>query len=298
MNSNAIPTFLPIEAMNPRVLASNLFTQGMTMPKGQKLPERHVFDYELEFFVESDGAMWIDGELYPITKGDVVFRRPGQITQAIMPYQCYLICFDMTGTSEKSPENYDFCSERNKIFQCNYANPILEIIPNVFHPAVDGRYLGLFNEVLKETINPTESSSLLLKAYILQILNLLYRDLKDPLINGLVPNSPYGSAIKRAVDYVRNNLETPLSLELLAHQADLSPNYFHKVFHETMGLTPNEFIIRLRLEHAKELLARTTMQVYKVAIECGIENVPYFSYCFKKHHGISPKEFRRRFSLI
>lgn len=291
-------SFLPVEDMNPRVLESYLFTQGMTLPKGQLLPERYVYDYELEFFVESDGAMWIDSELLSIAKGDLVFRRPGQVTQAVMPYQCYLICFDMTSDSDKRPENYDFCSSQGKPFQNDYTNPVLDAIPNRFHPAVEGRYLGMFDEVLKEFINPTDASPLLLKAYTLQIINQLYRDINDPLLHGVIPKSPYGAAVKRAVDYIENNLEARLSLEILAHQADLSPNYFHKVFRTTMGVTPNDFIAKLRLERAKELLVRTDMQVYKVASECGIENVPYFSHLFKKTLGISPQEFRKRYNYV
>lgn len=139
---------------------------------------------------------------------------------------------------------------------------------------------------------------MLLKAYTLQILHQLYRDIKDPLFSGSALASPYGEAIKRAAEYGRNNLGTPLSLAILARQAGLSPNYFHKLFHETIGVTPNEYIIKLRLEQAKELLVRTDLQIYKVAMECGFENVPYFSSIFKKRLGISPQEFRKRHSYV
>jgi AraC family transcriptional regulator len=288
--------FLPIDAMNPTVLASNLFSHGMQMPKDYRLPYRHVYDYELEFFLESDGGMLIDDVFHPIAKGDLVFRRPGQTTQGIMPYQCYLICFDITGNSGKSRENFNFCSNQNDRFQYNYTNSILDAIPNVFHPAAEGRYLGLFDNVLKAFIHQTESSPMLLKAYTLQILHQLYQDLREPLIIGAAPSSPYGAAVKQAVDYARNNLGASLSLSTLARQANLSPTYFHKVFRDVLGVTPNEYITNLRIEHAKELLVRTNMQIYRVAQECGIENIPYFSYIFKKRLGISPQEYRRRHS--
>lgn len=297
-DQHPMKTFLPMETMNPRVLESYLFTQGMSMPKGHTLPKRYIFDYELEFFLESDGAMWIDDELFPIAKGDLVFRRPGQVTQAIMPYKCYMICFDMTGETDKRPENYDFCSNSNTTFQKSYINPVLDVIPQVFHPAVEDRYLGLFDSVLKEFINPTDTSPLLLKAYTLQIIHHLYRDLQDPLMNGKSPESLYAAAVKRAADYVRNHLDSPLCLDVLARQAGLSPTYFHKVFHDTMGITPNEFIIKVRLERAKELLVCTNKQIYKVAMECGIENIPYFSSLFKKHLGLSPQEFRKRYNYV
>ncbi len=284
--------------LNPSVLISHLYTQGMTMPKGHLLPKRFIYDYELEFFTQSDGAMYIDEKLYPVHKGDIVFRRPGQTTQGIMPYCCYLIGFDMTGTADRLRENYNFWGAQAGGFQKNYRHPVLDPIPVLFHPIAGDKYLGLFDLVLKEFINPSAASSVLLKAYTLQILCLLSRDVRDPLNNRAVLQSGHGMAIKRAVDYIAVNLGAPLRLETLAKLAGLSPTYFHKIFSETMGVTPNDFLTGLRLERAKELLARTNLPVYKVAMECGFENIPYFSSLFKKHQGIAPAEFRRRHSYV
>jgi len=65
-----------------------------------------------------------------------------------------------------------------------------------------------------------------------------------------------------------------------------------------MNITPNEYITRLRLDKSKELLVKTGLPVYEVALQCGFENIPYFSYVFKKYLNVSPGEFRKRHNYI
>lgn len=289
---------LPTNHINPKVLVSYLYTQGIQMPKDYHLPKRYVYDYELEFFVQSEGAMLIEEKLYPIHQGDLVFRRPGQTTQAIMPYCCYLISFDLTGTTGKSSENYNFCTEEGQQFQDYYLNPVIDPIPNVFHPDSPEKYLNLFDLVLTEFINPSENASLLLKAYTIQILATLSQDVRNPLTDQTILQTPHGRIIKKMMEYIQANLNSPLSLESLAKLAGLSPTYFHKIFHDITGVALNVYITKLRIEKAKELLIRTTTPVYHIAQECGFENIPYFSSLFKKHQKISPAEFRKKHSYV
>ncbi|WP_094550662.1 helix-turn-helix transcriptional regulator [Petroclostridium xylanilyticum] len=296
MNTKIRRVKITAEEFSPKVLKSSLFTQGMTYPVGYKLNKRYIYDYEIEFFLESSGAMFIDDKLYPIHKGDIVFRKPGQTTQGIMPYCCYLICFDLLGNTHKDPETYDF--DREQEFQNYYLNPVLDCIPPLFHPASGEKYHHLFDAVLKKFINPGEGSPLLLKAHVLQILYHLHEDIRNPLMNTGMPLSPHYMTLKKVVEYAQKNIQDKINLQKLAELAGLSPNHFHKIFSETMGITPNNFITKLRLDKAKELLVKTNQPISEVALECGFENIPYFSFLFKKHLNISPGEFRRKHSSI
>lgn len=285
-------------SINPKVLTSYLYTQGLTMPKGHRLPKRFVYDYELEFFTESDGEMYIEDQLYPIQKGDLVFRRPGQSTQAIMPYCCYLISFDLTGTTHKRPEDYHFCTETNNQFQTYYRNPLLDPIPNVFHPHSPEKYLRLFDLVLKEFIHPSDNSALLQTAYTIQILCQLSQDVRNPMNHNAVLDSPHGKVVKKTLEYIQTHISSPLRLGDLAKLAGFSPTYFHKIFHDTTGIPLNEYITTLRIDLAKNLLVRTNLPIYRIAQDCGFENIPYFSSLFKKHEKISPAEFRKKYNYI
>lgn len=297
MNDRVERVPLPTDRINPRILQTFLYAQGMKMPKGYRLPKRHVHDYELELFVESDGGMFVDEVYYPVRAGDLFFRRPGQLTEAVMPYSCYLICFDLVGITSKDQSNFDFCAGGGVEgeFQDYYLNPVLEKIPLVYHPESIPKYLRLFERVLQESINPTEISPLVQKFCVIQLICLLSQEASDPFNNTIIRSSPYGSAVRKTVDFIRENLRHPLTLECLAELAGFSPSYFHRIFRDMMGITPNEYIVKLRLERAKELLLKSDDPIHKIAVECGVENVPYFSFLFKKRLGITPMEFRTRY---
>lgn len=287
---------ISIDQLSPVVLKSFLFTQGLNFPEGHRLKGRYVYDYEIEFFVYSKGGMIIDDKEYSVSKGDVVFRRPGQFTQGIMPYSCYLICVDMYGNTGKNPQTYDFTVEQE--FQSNYRNALLDAIPPVFKPSNYHKYQEMFDLVLKEFINQREFSGILLKSTVLKILYEICSDIKNPFINNENINLAHYTAVKRAKEYIDSNMKQKITLEKIASIVNLSPTYFHKIFTDTLGITPTEYVTNVRIDKAKELLVKTSLPVYEVAIECGYENIPYFSYIFKNRTGAAPGEFRKRHSYF
>jgi Pyruvate/2-oxoacid:ferredoxin oxidoreductase delta subunit len=117
-----------------------LFSIGTNYPHGYRLKERYVYDYEVEFIIFSEGSMIIDEQHHIVKQGDVVFRRPGQYTQGIMPYNCYLICMDMLSNIRQKPASYDFCksqslciNKKNKnITEHKPTPPLLDAIPQFF----------------------------------------------------------------------------------------------------------------------------------------------------------------------
>ncbi len=282
------------EDFSPKVLKSSLFTQGLNFPQGYKLNERFIYDYEIEYFLYSSGSMLINNQMYPIHQGDIVFRKPGQSTQGIMPYSCYLICFDLTGKTNKDPKTYIF--DEVQEYQPYYLNSIIETIPPVFHVDPNQKYHFLFDSILQEFINPSPASDLLLKSYLLQIIYQLYHDISNPLTDNNVPISPHFLTLKKAIAYIQENFNRKLNLHELADLVEYSPSHFHKLFTNTMGITPNDFLVKTRLNKAKEMLVKTALSIADIAIQCGFENIPYFSYTFKKELNISPGEFRKKHS--
>lgn len=282
---------LPVETFSPCVLYSSMETEGFSFPKGYRYPERYVYDYELELITCGEGAMYIDDRLYPVDKGDIVFRRPGQSTQGIPPYTSYLLSIDLTGNI-KDPGTYAFCGTAPGTFQPYYENPLLDAIPVVFRPYPYEKYLRLFDEINREFTSASGASSLFIKSYALQLLAELIRDSGDAA--KYVPASPYGKIIRSVLDHIRGHITDNLSLTALSQVAGLCPTYFHKVFTGAIGISPNEYVTRFRMELAKELLIGTDTPVYRVGQAVGIENAPYFSAVFKKRSGLSPEAYRRR----
>jgi AraC-like DNA-binding protein len=294
MNNDVTHENLPISRINPVVIYAQVFNGGESYAKGEALPARCVKDYELEYFLDSEGSMYIDGELIPVHKGDIVFRRPGQFTQGIMPYSCYFISFDMSNSLPVQHIWYNSCiTERAEAkFQKYYSNSILDNIPAIFHIRNEDKYYSLFDMIFQAYLSPIPGSEMLMKSCILNILYLLYQDTCNPV--NTMQLSPYGKAIRKTLDFIHENMMHKLSLKQLSDIAGLSPNYFHKVFTEVMKTTPNDYITTVRLNKAKELLLGTNLQIYNIADQCGFNNVSYFSFLFKKTFLITPIDFRSR----
>lgn len=290
MKSGVESQNITLHQFNPEIITGHYYWEGKNYPRGHMLKARYVRDYELELITFSEGSMIIDNVTYPVSAGDIIFRRPGQFTQGIMPYVCYYICFDLLGTSERNPKAYVVDDDMK--FQNNYSNDVLDQIPTLSRGCNLDKYRLLFDTILDRFINPDVSSALIIKAYILQIMYNLHMDAKNPLLGGKIPFSAHYRAIRKAVKYIEDNMESPLSLSDLSFATGLSPNYFHRIFSREMGITPNNYINKIKLDNAKRLLAKTEMSIADIAMQCGFENVPYFSFLFKKQHKMTPYEFR------
>lgn len=105
---------------------------------------------------------------------------------------------------------------------------------------------------------------------------------------------PRSKAVLLAVEYMRANFQRPISLEQVAGEVYLNPEYFSRIFREEMGVTFITFLTELRLNRSVQLLEETAMRVQDIARETGYPNVSYFSTTFKKKYGVSPYEYRRK----
>ncbi len=101
------------------------------------------------------------------------------------------------------------------------------------------------------------------------------------------------SALRRALDYIGDNLASDLSLAGMAAAAGLSPNHFSNLFKRSTGLPPHQYVIRQRIEKAKALLAGTDLPVGVVAWDCGFSDQAHLTRHFKRLVGTTPARFRR-----
>ena len=92
---------------------------------------------------------------------------------------------------------------------------------------------------------------------------------------------------------MEQNFQRELTVEELSDVCKLNRSYFSKLFKETMGCPPQEFLIRMRLSKATELMRTSRASIGDIAQLCGYPNQLHFSRAFKKRYGVSPREWRR-----
>jgi len=104
----------------------------------------------------------------------------------------------------------------------------------------------------------------------------------------------YVQSINRVINYVVENPTADLSLEKLAEIAQFSPFHFHRIFKSITNETLNQFVNRVRLTRAATLMrSQPSMTILDAAIASGYESAAGFSRAFKKHFGISPRQWNR-----
>ena len=105
----------------------------------------------------------------------------------------------------------------------------------------------------------------------------------------------YSKLLEDAKSFIDENYKhDDMSLNTVAAQVNISPSYFSTIFSNEMGQTFVEYLTRVRLDKAKELLMCSTMRTAEIGYEVGYKDSHYFSYIFKKIVGCSPKEYRSR----
>ncbi len=98
--------------------------------------------------------------------------------------------------------------------------------------------------------------------------------------------------IKEAVAFIEQNFQNPITIEEIAKFCGLNRSYFGKIFHESMGKSPQDFLISYRMTKAAELLKLTSLSIADVGNAVGYENQLHFSRAFKHVYGISPRQWR------
>lgn len=111
---------------------------------------------------------------------------------------------------------------------------------------------------------------------------------------GWSEHSKHKEAIDFMIQFAHEHYAEEIGLEDLSKQLYLSRNYLNRMFKKATGETFTNYLIRVRMEKAKALLAEGKHMIYEIAEKVGYKNVAYFSSIFKKHYGMNPSELGKK----
>ena len=98
--------------------------------------------------------------------------------------------------------------------------------------------------------------------------------------------------IHEALEFIEHNFQNNISVEDMADVCGLNRSYFGKIFKEALGVPPQEFLLKYRMEKATELLKLTKLSVGDISSAVGYDNQLHFSRAFKNIYGVSPRQWR------
>jgi AraC-like DNA-binding protein len=99
-------------------------------------------------------------------------------------------------------------------------------------------------------------------------------------------------SLKRVIDYINDQLSVSHSLETLAATAGFSSFHFARLFKTTVGLSPHQYLTRLRIHRSQLLLAHGSLPITSIATELGFDSSSHFAATFRQVTGWTPSSFR------
>ena len=132
-----------------------------------------------------------------------------------------------------------------------------------------------------------------LQEYILSLRNLIL--IIDEYIFSLKSKFKYKNAIDAAILWIRKNYHrNDINMSIVANSVSLNYYYFSYSFKAHTGLNFVDYLKKVRIEKAKELLKNSVLKIYEVAEKVGFENPKLFRKAFKEEVGISPLEYYKK----
>ncbi|TRX56489.1 helix-turn-helix domain-containing protein [Thalassomonas sp. M1454] len=119
------------------------------------------------------------------------------------------------------------------------------------------------------------------------------RLLQKQQTNSFTSNSLQLNRIRSSVEYIHQNLQEQLSVQLLAKKLDVSESYFRKIFTDVMGKTVHQFILQTRLNRARELLIHSALSISQIAQSLGFSSQSHLTTQFAKAYDVTPAQYRR-----
>ena len=274
---------LTYDDFNPTIL----FASKLKMVVEDKYHSHNDFT-ELTIILSGKGRYFVEEKIYDVEPGDIIVCNPGVHHKNIV-----------TNPSEPTVE----------FFTGFYGYHFKNMPPETIQLKDGGYHLRLSadarREVMKqcyEMLAENEARQIgkyfMLKARLMQVLLMMMREIvetprpKQKSCNFESYNKSY--AVKKIINYLNENYEHKISLDQIAHNMYLSPVYISKIFKEETGESPINYLIKIRLEKARDILEHSEDgSIKNIATEVGYDDVYHFSKLFKKYYGISPQNYRK-----
>ena len=239
--------------------------------------------YEVFFLLDGDISYWMEGEVYNLKKGDILFIDPVTLHRPIIPdatasYERIVLWIDKSYLESISTDriNLSECFENKSSY--------------LLHPNSSQRadLTEKFSNLVYEYYSDKYGSALYADGLFLQIMVELNR----MRTTAYKPHASKDSSplVSKVVEYIGEHFYESLSLDGLAERFYVSKYHLSHEFSSSVGTSVYRYIMLKRLTAAKHMLMKNTPPG-EVYLRCGFRDYTSFFRAFKTEYGISPKDF-------
>jgi len=255
---------------------------------GQSGTTYHSHDFLSFIYIISGSCTYkIDDSLYQVKKGDLILCNPGVFHGKII------------GVEE---EVMEYHIGLNNI--CIEGLPKDHLIAKGACPVINlGKYeqdfFKCFSEIMLEQEKNEPGRELMLKALVMKLVVILLKSLYKGETAGNDKGFVFESydrnlVVNAIVSFINENYMNDISLDKIARNMYLSPVYISRIFKEETGESPINYLIKVRLSKAREMLEKGRMPIKAVAKSVGYDDAYHFSKLFKKYYGSPPSRYRKQ----
>lgn len=242
--------------------------------------------YLFHFVISGKGTLYADNssgttDVYTINSNEGFMLFPGQVSTYIAdntdPWEYIWLEFD--GFQAKSAVDASGLSQNKP----------------VYHPLSVELCKLTLNEMIY-IIDHKEAPPLHLIGHLYLFLDYFTRSEAPGKSQNKIKNNLSHYYISEAIKFIELNYQKDITVNDIAENCGLNRTYFGKKFKEEFGKTPQEFLMRFRMTKATELLEHTQLSIGEISCAVGYNDQLHFSRAFKNTLGISPRQWRDKYS--
>lgn len=247
-------------------------------------PEHFHNCYEIYYLASGSITYFIRDAVYPIKHGDFIVIPPGNLHKTLphqQPDHTRILLYI-------KPDFLDHTLECPGFLEKNFPEPVI----------ITGREKlasELLDTLQKEAAIPDNAVMQRLLCGQLLLCLLRWQNQDQPLRTPLPHDgeTPAHGKILEVARYLDDHYPGDCSLTTLAGRFYMSPSYLSRTFHQVMQISYRDYLIRLRIRHAAQLLMQTDKKITQIAQETGFRSDAHFGKMFRKILGCSPRQYRQ-----
>lgn len=269
MSQSVIKTYASHIKVNLLWANSGMVGEGWTI-KPYRIQENKIY-----FIDSGHGMVSINGKSYHPKAGQMLF----------IPSGC------LQGLSNTHPERY-------VKWWCHFdayigTTPLYEMIdfPLLIDIKETEKTKKLLDQIIYYHHVDEPFAGLKANSLTMELLYMMFSHMSDEDIT--LRNNDTSSKIESLLAYMEKNIHHKMTNSELAERVGLHPNYLIRLFKQTFGFAPIEYLNRLRIEKAKEMIDMSDEPIKEISAALGFSTQYYFSNVFKKQMGQSPTDYRK-----
>ncbi|MDD3224528.1 MAG: AraC family transcriptional regulator [Clostridium sp.] len=255
---------------------------------GNKIDEHWHEDLQILYFTSGKGLLRCNKECFTVNEGDIVNINSREMHYIESLDDKFNFCVIRVNLPFLFSDEVDSC-------QTKYLAPLAEnhiLFKNLIKN--DSEVLNCVKTIIKEYLKKDIGYELAVKAHLYNLIVLFLRNYIDELITEKERTLRINNFKRfyKVFQYIDDNYDKKIGNEVLSNIANISTCYFCRMFKEITGKTTTEYVNGIRLKKSIELLKTGNMNITEIAINCGFNDVNYFSRVFKRKYSVSPTKFK------